>query len=432
VQHGKQLKVLLAASNWWPASARMALALIEHGCAVAAICPPGHPLRYVAGIERIDTLRGFASTRSLEAAIHRAQPDAVVPCDDRCVMQLHELHQDRPELRALIEHSLGDPRGFAVVESRGKLLEAARQLGIRVARAHTVTSAAHARDCYLLGGCAALLKMDGTGGGEGVQVVRSGREAAVAFRRMQARLGMTTALKRLVIDRDPLALWCRSRRKQAAVTIQEFVAGIPANIMVACCEGRILAEASVQAVSCQGPTGAALVVQLIDNHEFSRAAALLAAHLGMSGFFGLDFMLEHGSGAAYLVEMNPRCTQLGHLPLRQGDLAGAWCASLAGSEALKARQPIESNKIAFFPQAWLWGAKSAMAADVHHDVPWEQKQLIEILSREPWPQRQWLARIYHMFRRPAAAEAVEMTAGGLISERSFDHSLPRRGSWPES
>jgi hypothetical protein len=40
-------KVLLVTSNWWPLSARLAMALLRHGCKVAALCPPGHPLRYV-------------------------------------------------------------------------------------------------------------------------------------------------------------------------------------------------------------------------------------------------------------------------------------------------------------------------------------------------------------------------------------------------
>jgi hypothetical protein len=413
VQPDYHLTVLLAASNWWPASARLALALIEHGCVVSAICPAGHPLRYVRGIDSIRTLRSLASRGSLEAAIRHLQPDVVVPCDDRCVSQLHELHRARPDLRVLIEHSLGDPRGFDVVESRGELLNMARALGIRVAAAYTVRSAEHAAECYSHCGPTALLKMDGTGGGEGVQIVRSGEEAASAFRRMRAKLGMSTALKRLVINRDPLALWCWRRRKEPATTIQEFVAGTPANIMVACRKGRVLGEVSVQAVSCQGLTGAALVVQLIDNREFSRAAALLAAHLGICGFFGLDFILERGTGAAYLIEMNPRCTQLGHLQLPQGDLAGAFFTSLAGREATRPYHPIGSNSIAFFPQARQWGAKGASDPRLHHDVPWEQKRLVEVLLREPWPERQWAARVYHLFRRPDPLEALELPADPL-------------------
>jgi len=118
-------------------------------------------------------------------------------------------------------------------------------------------------------------------------------------------------------------------------------------------------------------------------------------------------MVARGNGKAYLIEMNPRCTQLGHLQLPQGDLAGALCASLLGRELVKPSHPISCDRIAFFPQARLWGAKSASGPAVHQDVPWEQQRLVEVLMREPWPERQWPARIYHLFRRPVPMEAVE-------------------------
>lgn len=384
------------------------MALIEHGCLVSAVCPPGHPLRYVQGIREIHTCSCLMSRRSLAAAIQRSQPDLVVPGDDVSVSQLHELHRLRPQLRLLIERSLGDPRGFDVLESRVRLLDTARELDIRTADACAVTTASHVRDGYARCGPTALLKVDGSSGGQGVRIVRSEKEAAAAFRRLTAAAGLATALKRVIVNRDPQALWSWTRRDKFAMTMQAFVAGTPANIMVACWQGEIVGEVSVRAISCQGPTGAALVVRLIDHQELSRAAALLAKHLGLSGFFGLDFILERRSGAAYLIEMNPRCTQLGHLKLPRGDLAGALCAALMGSaKPAPASWPIVSDEIAFFPQCWQWQTKSAFHGRVHHDVPWEQKRLVETLMQAPWPERTWLARSYHLFRRPAALQAVE-------------------------
>lgn len=402
----KRAVLLLVAGNWWPTAARLAVALIKNGCTVAAVCPPGHPLRYVQGVHQIRTLRALASRRSLEQAMRCVQPDLVVPCDDRSVAQLHELHRLRPPLRALIERSLGQPSGFEVVESRHELLDTARELGIRVAGTCGVTSAAEASDCFARGAPSALLKTDSTSGGEGVRIVRSAREAAATFRRMRFGASLAVALKRLLVNRDPMALWSWSRRQQTAITLQQFVSGIPANIMVACWRGEILAEVSVKVLSSQGPTGASLVVQLFENRQLSRAATLLAARLGMSGFFGLDFILEQGSGAEYLIEMNPRCTQLGHLALPQGDLAGALSAALLGRERPRA-QPIASDTIAFFPQAFQWGASGALLEQVHHDVPWDQRQLVKALMQDPWPQRTWLARLYHLFRRPTALQATK-------------------------
>jgi len=427
-QYAKRLVLQLVASNWWPSAARLAAAFVEHGCLVAAVCPPGHPLRYVQGMRQIHTLRALASRRSLEQAMRRVQPDLIVPCDDRSVALVHELHRLRPQLRSVIERSLGDPSGFGIVESRRHLLETARDLGIRIADTCGVTSAAEASDCFVRGAPTAVLKLDGTSGGEGVEIVRSASEAAAAFRRTRFGASPAVALKRLLINRDPMALWSWSRRRwQTAVTLQQHVRGTPANIMVACWRGAVIAELSVQALASQGPTGASLVVQVIENRQLSRAAALLAARLGMSGFFGLDFILEQGTGAEYLIEMNPRCTQLGHLKLPQGDLAGALCAAFLGRERPPVGTAIDCDTIAFFPQAWVWSAPGILLKRVHHDVPWEQRQLVKALMQDPWPERQWLARLYHMFRRPRPLQAVEMAPILALPERSSpDHPLADR------
>jgi hypothetical protein len=403
--------VLLAATTWWAPSARLAIALMNHGCVVSAICPPGHPLRYVKGVTRIFPYRGLTSRHSLQAAIVRARPELVVPCDDRCVLQLHELHALHPELRALIENSLGDPGGFGVLRSRARFQRVAQELGVRVPRTYTVTSERDATDSYARLGPAAVLKLDGTSGGEGVRIVRSSADAAAAFRRLRAAFSAATAWKRLLVNRDPLALWSWRRRARCIMSMQEFIDGTPANIMIACWRGEILGEVGVQALHCQGLTGAANVVQLIDNHELSRAAVLVAKRLGMSGFFGLDFVLERVSGSAYLIEINPRCTQLGHLQVAAGDLAGALCKQLATGSRVAPGPAMSSDTIAFFPQAWLWGTDSDLLRCVHHDVPWEQQGLIEALMREPWPERQLPARLYHLFRRRPPA--------GTLSKRQM-------------
>lgn len=427
MQRNKRPILLLIAGNWWPPAARLAAAFIEHGCVVAALCPSGHPLRYVAGIQQIRTLNALISRRSLEKALQQVRPDLVIPCDDRSVAQLHELHRLRPRLRPLIERSLGDPHGFEVVESRGRLLKVAQELGIRVAPSRGVTSEEQTAECYARGTPTALLKMDGTSGGEGVQIVRSAPEAAAAFRRMKSGTGMAVAIKRLLINRDPLALWSWTRRRHIDTTLQEFVPGVPANVMVACWQGEILAEVSVQVLSSQGATGASLVVQVIENPQLSSAAALLAGRLRMSGFFGLDFILEQSTGAACLIEMNPRCTQLGHLQLPEGDLAGALCAALLARERPRAKTPILEDKIVFFPQALLWGARPASLGRAHYDVPWEQRQLVKALIQEPWPERQWRARLYHLFRRPAVVQAINTASIHRPHEHAFlDRSPPDR------
>jgi hypothetical protein len=405
----------LVAAKWWPAPARLAAALIEHGCAVHALCPPHHPLRYVDGVTPC-TLQTVNPRQSLQRALHRTQAEFILPSDDRCVLLLHELHRERREWRALIERSLGEPRAFQAQASRAVLLNTARELGIRVIDARVVDSAAEASERYARCGPTPFLKLDGTGGGEGVQLVRSAAEAAAAYRNLRASLGLPTLLKRWLVNRDPLALWWWSRRSEARIILQPHVAGTPANIMVACWQGEVVGAVMVEVLASQGPTGAALVVRLVECEEARQAAVRLAAHFRLSGFFGLDFIIEPVSGAAHLIEMNPRSTQLGHLKLPQGDLAGAWFAAATGRERCRTGASIERNTIAFFPQALRWGVDTATLANVYHDVPHRQERLRDMLEQEPWPERQWRARAYHLLRMPKAQRAAAMSAAATPGE----------------
>ena len=133
---------------------------------------------------------------------------------------------------------------------------------------------------------------------------------------------MATAWKRLAIDRDPLALWLRRRHRVPQVSVQEFIPGRPANSMLVCWRGELLSLVSVVVVAADGPTGAATIVRVVQDERMKNAARLVASRLMLSGFYGLDFIMESGTGVPYLIEMNARCTQLGHIEFAgQGRLA---------------------------------------------------------------------------------------------------------------
>ena len=60
------------------------------------------------------------------------------------------------------------------------------------------------------------------------------------------------------------------------------------------------------------------------------SARRIVKALGFTGLVGFDFMIEAATGAAYLIEMNPRCTPICAVPLGPGrDLAEALAARLA-------------------------------------------------------------------------------------------------------
>ena len=400
-----QPTVLLAASTWWPLSAQLAISLRDRGCLVEALCPPGHPLRYVRGLQRHHLYRSIGSLTALRKAIFAADPDAVIPCDDAVVWQLHQLYQDEPQLRGLISRSLGSAAHFETVGSREGLHQVALELDIRVPRTERVRTQEELRRCFERGGSAtAVLKQDGTWGGNGVRVVHTLAEAAVAFSGMLQAPRRATAFKRMVINHDPIALWLGRHFKEPVVTLQEFIPGRPANLMMACWGGEVLGAVTVEVLWSHGATGAAMVVRLIDNAEITQAACALARRLELSGFHGVDFMLEAKSGAAYLIELNPRCTQLGHLPMAGwGDLAGLLGRHLGADAETRFEEPqlpglAVGDTIAFFPKALLLKPGSAYVRNGYQDTPWEEPALMRELLREGWPERQRLARLYHWLR----------------------------------
>src|ERR1700722_10936683 len=118
-----QAKILICATLWWPSSARLAMAFLRHGCSVSALCPPGHPLRFVTGIGSFYPYQGLASMGLLRAAIRAAQPTLIVPCDDIAVWQLHALHENEPDLGPLIKRSLGDAEAYTAIRQKGEFFQ---------------------------------------------------------------------------------------------------------------------------------------------------------------------------------------------------------------------------------------------------------------------------------------------------------------------
>ncbi len=410
--------VLLTNTSWWPCAARMAMVLRKIGCSVSAVCPTtGHPLLKTSAVQRMFPYRAMHPLSSLIAAIEAVDPDIVIPCDDRAVDHLHQLYARFPaasagKISALIERSLGSPASYPVVSSRYNLMSVAREEGIPLAHTRLVRTVEDLRSWHTELAYPWVLKADGTWGGHGVRIAHNRREAERYFLEMSRPLGVARFAKRWIANRDPF--WVESwwHRSGPAVTAQPYIAGRPANCAVACWQGQVLAGTAVEVISAQGLTGSATIVRVVDSPEMMRASERLARRLGMSGFFGLDFMIEDGSGALYLVEMNPRCTPLCNLQLGEGrDLIGALSAQLSG-KPLQASPPVtENDVIAYFPQSWHWDRKSKLLESSFHDVPWEEPDLVRELLCLPWPDRSLLARLSNRFRRTTFEERAASSDG---------------------
>lgn len=378
----------------------MAAALLKHGCRVSVVCPERHPLTYIAGVERICSYGTLSSLKRLRRALLECRPNVVIPCDDGVVAQLHALHRTDVKLRALIERSLGSPQGFGLLDSRYFLIQAASESGIRVPNTVTIETEDDLIKWHSTSHAKSVLKVDGECGGNGVKITRSLDESIEARKQFRGSRSASTALKRALIDLDPVAVWQLSRKNELGITAQEFIEGRPANSMMVCWRGEVLAMISVIVVSAEGATGASTIVRRIRNDEMRVAAKLLALRFGLTGFYGLDFMIESATGRPFLIEMNPRCTQLGHIEFAdQGSLAGVYASALRNEPRPSVQNPIPLETIALFPQAL--GAGDALAPFIresYHDVPVEETRLRHELMMGAWPRRRLLGRLYHALR----------------------------------
>ena len=364
---------------------------------MSAVCTRNHPIETIKNFSRRFPYSALDPLASLLRAIESTKPDLIVPCDDRAVRHLQQLwdryHDQNNYVATSVERSLGPPTCFPVVSARYTLLKLARAQGIRVPAMQYLQSAQDLRHWHTRQTLPWVLKADGTWGGGGVRVARTVREAEQFFHLLKRPCGLQRAVKRLLVNRDSFYLRDWWQGSSPSIMAQAYVAGRPANCAVACWEGKVLAQISVEVLAESHPTGPASVVQRIDNREMMLAADRIAKKLRLSGFFGLDFIIESGSGAAYLLEMNPRCTPLSRLQFGSGpDIIGALYAALKG-RAISPRPASCAQSgpevIAYFP---LSNSSREFQELSLQDFPHGEPELARALL-QPFPDRTLLYRL---------------------------------------
>ncbi len=381
----KPTVLIATTSNWFP-TARLGMALAHAGCTVDAVCPARHPLRKISAVRQTYGYRGLTPLMSFAHAIAGTKPDLIVPGDDLATSHLHSLHQREGrhgEMAALIERSLGMPESFPVVYARTAFIELAQEEGVRAPKTAVIASAEALKAWVSRMGFPTVLKSNGTSGGDGVRVVHTIEEAERAFRALQAPPLFPRAVKRALANQDKTLLWPSLFRRRSVVNAQEFVAGREATSAVACWNGTVLASLHFEVLHKRDSAGPSSVLRLIENAEMSAAAESMVRRLNLSGLQGFDFMLEAHTGNAYLIEINPRATQVGHLALGPGrDLPAALYAAVSGKAVQAAPKVTENDTIALFPQEWMRDPESAFLSSAYHDVPWEEPELLRACLRE--------------------------------------------------
>ncbi len=370
--------VLIVTTQTWLQVTRLALRLSHYGCRVSALGPNRSELRFFDHLHSWHRFQPADPMRSLDLAIEGSGARYLVPGDDRAVWLLHELAQRYPHYRELIERSLGPMHSFATVRSRPGLLALAASLGVLTPDTAVVGTLEEVEAWSRGRALPLVLKLDGTWAGGGVQVVNERATLREQWARLRVKPTRWQQARRVLL---PAAHAAPSGHTDAEISVQAYIEGVAANAMFACDRGRVLGSVQARVVAAKWKTGPAMLIELIDDPQIDRAGALLAASLELSGFFGLDFILERETGAPYLIEMNPRCTQMGHIAVSgHADLAGLLWAQWSGQSAPPAGQPGLSTSIGFYPQAAQWAPGSRFLEKARPDVCHHDRTMVDRLA----------------------------------------------------
>lgn len=372
------------------------MALTSSGFAVDAVCPVRHSLPKLRSVRRTYTHYGFSPRGSFRTAILSAKPDLLISCDDLAARHLHKLYAEAVQryrnsaLCELIERSLGLAKNFPMLYQRAAFIEMAQQEGVRTPATRVISDLAGLRTWADSVGLPMVLKVDSTSGGEGVRIVTTMEEAERVFNSFSAPPLVARAAKRVLIDQDSSLVWSSLLRRRSTVSAQSFIRGREATSAVACWKGCVLASLHFEVLNKTDVTGHSTVLRLIENTEMSKAVEKIVLRLGLSGINGFDFMLEAETGNPFLIEINPRATQVGHLTLGAGrDIPAALFSSVTGRPIEEAPRVTENKVIALFPQEWKRDPESPYLRSSYHDVPWDEPELIRACVR---PRRKQWAR----------------------------------------
>jgi hypothetical protein len=421
-------RILLTDTNRWPLGPRLAMGFDGMGGEISVVCPlPGHPAAKTSVVKRTFPYLPRQPLLSLKRAIETVDPDFILPLCDRSVQYLHELHSaatssEGPDskIASLIERSLGAPESFQTVSSRYQLLQMARSEGIRVPEMIAIGSVADLNLWRAKTAPPWVIKADGTWGGRGVRLSRNADEALRDWQDLSLRPSLLELTKRLSLNRDRgwiLSDWWNYFRPN--ILAQSYISGRPANCAVVCWQGKLLAGIAVEVVQAQGPTEPAIVVRVVEGAEMLRAAQVLALRLKLSGFFGLDFMIEENTELPYLIEMNPRCTPPCPIPLGRGrDLVAALWAQLSNEPLNERKSVTNKTRITYFPRngGGNDGAQAIPLDTTYYDLPEGEPQLVEELLH-PWSARSLLGQILDSARKIATRDK---TSTSYVFEKALE------------
>lgn len=417
-----QPHILLLATQCWPVGARLGLALRAVGFRISIWGPRDHALLLTGAVHRRYLYRVAAPVRSLERAVVTAMPDLLIPCDEPATIHLQQLAERAsttprlPPILQAIERSLCSPAELGKLTQRSYVLEQAAAGGAPVPANAPIASIAALRSWLSRHGFPAYIKADATFGGLGVRKVHSYEEAEAAFYALASPPSLGRAIKRMALYHDPTLLGPSLHRRRSTLSVQRAIPGEDVNSAIFCWRGQVLASLTMQVVNVGYEFGPSTVLRCITNPQMDRTAEILASRLNLSGFYGLDFILEEQTGIPWLLELNCRATQIPHLALGPGhDLPAAAFAAFTGLPMCPRPAVTREQTIALFPQEWKRDPASPLIRTSYHDVPWESPELVRSYIQTHQERRMLLSRSYWRNRKQQKIPLKNTAAGEAVA-----------------
>jgi glutathione synthase/RimK-type ligase-like ATP-grasp enzyme len=408
-------KILVFSTQNNPLAARIATALSSVGFHVAALTRPGHPARKARRIAHHFAYFSRFRLKSIIRAVDRWLPDLVVCTDDLAVRELQDLHKrtsmsaDKADRRIsdLIELSLGPPASFPAMSNKSSFLALAEREGVRCPKTFVIPAIRTFEPLLAELTYPVVVKADHSDGGRCVRIVNREADLRPAIWELQAP--STWRGKRFfgaMLGSEALSPIKLPFRR--TISLQEYIDGRPANRAVICWNGKVLAGISVEVVEETQERGPASVVRIVDHPEMAMVSERMVERLHLSGFVGFDFIMD-SANRVWLLEMNPRVTQICHFSLSDGtDLARVLYTQM--KKQLPRQRPALINRdlIALFPNEIIRSPSSRYFLSGQHDVPWEEPELVrDVLNQMQRTQVRKQARRFAERHLPALV-------GGLV------------------
>ena len=371
--------LLVSTATRWLGTSRAPFALAKAGFEVSMLAPRESLATKSRSLTKVGYLPDNATVDqwiySFAAMVKGTAPRLVIPCDDMAFRLLSLLLLSPPptlqpalhmQLAALIEASLGDPEHYRTSVDKVLLPPAAEALGVRVPPYAVVSNVDEAEPFAATHGYPVVLKTSHGFAGQGVATCAHRDELAGAFDRFRGVAAQD-------LERTP----------QVRYLLQAHVAGPSVFHSIAAWKGEFLGGwAAEKVVAHPHPTGPGTVGRYHRAPEVRAMVETLVRGLGISGLAGSEFIVEEGTGHAYLLELSRRITPGTHRGRDLGvDLCAALHARLNGvpCDSRSGLDEDEEGIYALFPQEWLRDPTSAWLRNYPVDVPWEEPELIEAM-----------------------------------------------------